>query len=467
MLFSGTTFIFHFLPCVLLLYVFTPCRFKNTVLLLASFFFYGWGEPKYILSMVLAIGIAYISGILIERYRYHSKLSKWILILSVSLCLAMLGYFKYADFFISNFNAVTGLSLPLLYVALPLGISFYTFQILSYSIDVYKNEVGAQKNLLDLATYISLFPQLIAGPIVRYSHIEHQLQHRAHSLDKTTAGMQRFLVGLSKKVLLANTLGELCTTFRTSSDLSVIWIWMYAIACSLQIYFDFSGYSDMAIGLGNLFGFDFPENFHYPFIAKSITDFWRRWHMSLGSWFRDYVYIPLGGNRVCFARHLCNILIVWILTGLWHGAAWNFIMWGIYFSFLLILEKLWLLKFLKRHKLCRHIYVLLAVLISFVLFDASDLQQAFFYIRTMFTANGYPLVCTQSMYYLRSYSFILCIAIIAATPVPKKIWNTLIQNHTCDTLMILAEPLLLVILLLVCTAFLVDGSFNPFLYFRF
>lgn len=467
MLFSSTTFIFHFLPCVLLLYVFTPCRFKNTVLLLASFFFYGWTEPKYILFMILAIGTAYISGILIDRYRHRPKVSKWILILSVSLCLAMLGYFKYADFFISNFNTVTGLSLPLLRVTLPLGISFYTFQILSYSIDVYRNEVSAQKNLLDLATYISLFPQLIAGPIVRYSHIEHQLQHHTHSLDKTTAGTQRFLVGLSKKVLLANTLGELCTTFRTSSDLSVIWIWMYAIACSLQIYFDFSGYSDMAIGLGKLFGFDFPENFHYPFMAESITDFWRRWHMSLGSWFRDYVYIPLGGNRVCFARHLCNILIVWILTGLWHGAAWNFIMWGIYFAFLLILEKLWLLKFLKRHKLCRHIYVLLAVLISFVLFDASDLQQAFFYIRTMFTANGYPLVCTQSMYYLRSYSFILCIAIIAATPVPKKIWNTLIQNHTCDTLMILAEPLLLVILLLVCTAFLVDGSFNPFLYFRF
>lgn len=467
MLFSSTTFIFHFLPCVLLLYVFTPCRFKNTVLLLASFFFYGWTEPKYILFMILAIGTAYISGILIDRYRHRPKVSKWILILSVSLCLAMLGYFKYADFFISNFNTVTGLSLPLLRVALPLGISFYTFQILSYSIDVYRNEVSAQKNLLDLATYISLFPQLIAGPIVRYSHIEHQLQHRTHSLDKTTAGTQRFLVGLSKKVLLANTLGELCTTFRTSSDLSVIWIWMYAIAYSLQIYFDFSGYSDMAIGLGKLFGFDFPENFHYPFMAESITDFWRRWHMSLGSWFRDYVYIPLGGNRVCFARHLCNILIVWILTGLWHGAAWNFIMWGIYFAFLLILEKLWLLKFLKRHKLCRHIYVLLAVLISFVLFDASDLQQAFFYIRTMFTANGYPLVCTQSMYYLRSYSFILCIAIIAATPVPKKIWNTLIQSHTCDTLMIFAEPLLLVILLLVCTAFLVDGSFNPFLYFRF
>lgn len=467
MLFSSTTFIFHFLPCVLLLYVFTPCRFKNTVLLLASFFFYGWGEPKYILSMILAIGTAYISGILIERYRHRPKVSKWILILSVSLCLAMLGYFKYADFFISNFNTVTGLSLPLLRVTLPLGISFYTFQILSYSIDVYRNEVSAQKNLLDLATYISLFPQLIAGPIVRYSHIEQQLKYRTHSLDKATSGVQRFLMGLSKKVLLANTLGELCTTFRTSSDLSVIWIWMYAIACSLQIYFDFSGYSDMAIGLGKLFGFDFPENFHYPFMAESITDFWRRWHMSLGSWFRDYVYIPLGGNRVCFARHLCNILIVWILTGLWHGASWNFIMWGIYFAFLLILEKLWLLKFLNRHKLCRHIYVLLAVLISFVLFDASDLQQAFFYIRTMFTANGYPLVCTQSMYYLRSYSFILCIAIIAATPVPKKIWNTLIQNHTCDTLMILAEPLLLVILLLVCTAFLVDGSFNPFLYFRF
>ena len=293
MLFSSTTFIFHFLPCVLLLYVFTPCRFKNTVLLLASFFFYGWTEPKYILFMILAIGTAYISGILIDRYRHRPKVSKWILILSVSLCLAMLGYFKYADFFISNFNTVTGLSLPLLRVALPLGISFYTFQILSYSIDVYRNEVSAQKNLLDLATYISLFPQLIAGPIVRYSHIEHQLQHHTHSLDKTTAGTQRFLVGLSKKVLLANTLGELCTTFRTSSDLSVIWIWMYAIACSLQIYFDFSGYSDMAIGLGKLFGFDFPENFHYPFMAESITDFWRRWHMSLGSWFRDYVYIPL------------------------------------------------------------------------------------------------------------------------------------------------------------------------------
>lgn len=467
MLFSGTTFIFHFLPCVLLLYAFTPRRFKNTVLLLASFFFYGWGEPKYILSMILAIGIAYISGILIERYRHRPKVSKWILILSVSLCLAMLGYFKYADFFISNFNAVTGLSLPLLHVALPLGISFYTFQILSYSIDVYRNEVSAQRNLLDLATYISLFPQLIAGPIVRYSHIEQQLKYRTHSLDKTTCGIQRFLVGLSKKVLLANTLGELCNTFRASSDISVIWFWIYALACSLQIYFDFSGYSDMAIGLGKMFDFDFPENFHYPFMAESITDFWRRWHMSLSSWFKDYVYIPLGGNRVCFARHLCNILIVWILTGLWHGAAWNFIIWGMYFALLLIAEKLWLLKFLKNHKIFSHIYVLFAVLISFVLFDASDLQQILFHIRTMFTANGYPLVCVQSMYYLRSYFLILLISIVGATPFPINVWKKLKKNNRFASVSIIAEPLMLVVLLILCTAYLVDGSFNPFLYFRF
>ena len=364
MLFSSIPFLYWFLPCVVLLYFAAPRGLKNTVLLLSSLFFYGWGEPVYVLWMLLAIVMAYLSGLLIERFRSTLRLARIFLVLSVSFSLAMLGYFKYADFFIRNFNAVTGLAVPLLRMALPIGISFYTFQILSYTVDVYRGAVRAQKNFIDLAAYVALFPQLIAGPIVRYADVAAQLKERRHTPEKTALGMRRFLLGLGKKVLIANLLGELCSVFRESNDKSVLFFWLYTAAYALHVYFDFSGYSDMAIGLGKIFGFDFRENFNYPFISKSITEFWRRWHMSLGSWFRDYVYIPLGGNRVSAPRHLLNILVVWMLTGFWHGAAWNFVIWGLYFAGLLILEKIWLLKSLEGKPVIGHFYVTAAVAVS-------------------------------------------------------------------------------------------------------
>ena len=342
MLFSSIPFLFWFLPGVLILYAAAPGSLKNTVLLLSSLFFYGWGEPRYVIWMMLAILMAYIFGLLIERYQSVPKLSRLFLALSVSSSLLMLGYFKYADFFIRNVNAVTGCSISLLNITLPIGISFYTFQILSYTVDVYRQDVKAQRNLIDLATYVALFPQLIAGPIIRYSDIAEQLKGRIHTMGKTVQGIRRFILGLGKKILIANLLGELCSIFRASDDKSVLFFWLYAVAYTLHVYFDFSGYSDMAIGLGKLFGFDFLENFNYPFISKSITEFWRRWHMSLGTWFRDYVYIPLGGSCVSLPRHLFNIFLVWMLTGFWHGAAWNFVIWGLYFALLLILEKIWL-----------------------------------------------------------------------------------------------------------------------------
>ena len=345
MLFSSIPFLYYFLPCVILLYLIAPKMLKNTVLLLAILVFYAWGEPKYVVLMVVTILLGYIFGLLIERYQGR-KISKLFLILSLVTSLGFLAYFKYADFFITNFNAVTGLSVPLLRLALPVGISFYTFQILSYTVDVYRGEVKAQKNPINLATYIALFPQLIAGPIVRYSDIALQLETRTHSFDKIAVGVRRFIIGLGKKILIADMFAGFCSTFMDSNDKSVVFFWLYAIAYSLQIYFDFSGYSDMAIGLGKMFGFDFLENFNYPFISGSITEFWRRWHMSLGTWFRDYVYIPLGGNRVSKLRGLFNIFVVWMLTGFWHGASWNFILWGLFFAVFLLIEKLWLLKYL-------------------------------------------------------------------------------------------------------------------------
>ena len=378
-----------------------------------------------------------------------------------------LGYFKYADFFIRNVNAVTGCSISLLNITLPIGISFYTFQILSYTVDVYRQDVKAQRNLIDLATYVALFPQLIAGPIVRYSDIAEQLKGRIHTMGKTAQGIRRFILGLGKKILIANLLGELCSIFRASDDKSVLFFWLYAVAYTLHVYFDFSGYSDMAIGLGKLFGFDFLENFNYPFISKSITEFWRRWHMSLGTWFRDYVYIPLGGSRVCLPRHLFNIFLVWMLTGFWHGAAWNFVIWGLYFALLLILEKIWLLEILKKSHVLNRIYVLTAAVISFVIFDATDMSQAFSYLKAMFGTGGYPLTSAASSYYFRSYFVVLMIALLGATPIPKSFCRRIQQWKTGTAVMLFAEPLALSALLLICTAFLVDGSFNPFLYFRF
>ena len=465
MLFSSLSFLYYFLPCVLIIYFLAPKKLKNSVLLLSSLFFYAWGEPKYVLLMLLAILCGYLFALLIERYRGR-RLSRLFLILSVSLSAAILGFFKYADFFIQNFNAVTGLSLPLLRIALPIGISFYTFQLISYTVDVYRG-VPAQRSFIDLAVYISLFPQLIAGPIVRYSQIAEQLSSRRHSLDKAALGIRRFILGLGKKVLIANAMGQLCEIFRASQDKSVLFFWLYAIANMLHIYFDFSGYSDMAIGLGKLFGFDFPENFNYPYISRSVTEFWRRWHISLGSWFRDYVYIPMGGNRVSKPRWLLNILVVWLLTGFWHGAAWNFIVWGLFFAVFLILEKLWLLKRLEKAPVLGRFYVLFTVMLSFIIFSAENMGQALSSLSSLFGAGGLPLLSAEFLYYLKSYAVLLLIAVVGATPLPRLLLQRLGIRPGGEKLRNLLEVPALLLILALSTAYLVDGSFNPFLYFRF
>lgn len=466
MLFSSIPFLYYFIPCVIILYFVVPKCLKNSALFLSSLFFYAWGEPKYLVFMLFSITQGYIFGILIEKYR-NKRWSKVFMTISVLLSLLLLGYCKYADFFISNFNMLTGLSIPLLKIALPIGISFYTFQILSYTIDVYRGDVPAQKNYINLAAYIAMFPQLIAGPIVRYSDIAKQLEHRTHSFKDAAMGIRKFIMGLSKKILIANTLGELVSIFKASDEKSVLYFWLYAIAYMLHIYFDFSGYSDMAIGLGRVFGFRFPENFDYPYISESITEFWRRWHISLGSWFRDYLYIPLGGNRGSRSRWLVNIFIVWMATGLWHGAAWNFALWGVLFAVLLMAEKLWLLTILKNHKVLSHIYVLLVVMISFVIFDASGMKETFSCLTAMFGFQNLPSVTVESIYYLKSYMIILIIGIIGATPILKKLIAIAKKNRYMGMIFNISEPMVLTILLAVCTAFLIDGSFNPFLYFRF
>lgn len=466
MLFSSIPFLYFFLPCVLLLYFAVPKRLKNTVLMLVSLFFYAWGEPKYVVLMAATILVNYVAGLLIEKFK-GKVLSKVFVVLSVALCLASLGYFKYADFFIENFNAATGLSLPLLRIALPIGISFYTFQILSYTVDVYRGDVPAQKNPINLAAYVTMFPQLIAGPIVRYSDIEKQLVSRKHSFEKFALGVRRFVVGLAKKILIANTLGELCDTFRATDEKAVLYYWLYAVAFSLHIYFDFSGYSDMAIGLGKMFGFDFLENFNYPFISSSVTEFWRRWHMSLGSWFRDYVYIPMGGNRVSKLRWFFNILVVWLLTGFWHGAAWNFVVWGLFFAVLLVIEKLFLLRFLNKSKVLKRIYIALAVLISFVIFNATDMAEAFVYIGGMFGAGSIPFVNSEMLYYLKSYAVVIILAMIGSTPIVKNLALKLENGKNTGKVIKVLEPVAIAALMIVMTAYLVDGSFNPFLYFRF
>ena len=465
MLFSSIPFLYYFLPLVLAVYFLTPARFRNAVLLLASLIFYAWGEPKYVLLMLASILSGYGFGLLQERYR-GQKGAKLVCGLSVAVSLSFLLYFKYADFFLENFNAATGLGVPLLRIALPIGISFYTFQIISYTVDVYRGE-PAQKNLIHLAAYVAMFPQLIAGPIVRYSDIAQQLEHRSHSTALAAEGVRRFLIGLGKKILIANQLGELCSVFRASDEKSVLFYWLYAVAFALHIYFDFSGYSDMAIGLGKVFGFHFLENFNYPYISASITEFWRRWHISLGTWFRDYVYIPLGGNRVGRARQLLNILVVWMLTGFWHGAAWNFVVWGLMFAVLLIMEKLWLLKPLSKCRPLAHLYLVFFVVISFVIFNAENMGQALSDIGGLFGAGGIPLVSAEAVYCLRSFALVLILAVFGATPLLRTGLVRLSQYPTAGKVLNALEPFTLFILLLVMTGYLVDGSFNPFLYFRF
>lgn len=467
MLFSSIPFLYYFLPLVLLVYYLSPSFLKNGTLLLFSLLFYGWGEGRYLFLMVGLILFNQFFGCLIQYGRQRGKWDRLFLILSLATNLAVLGYFKYADFFIANVNRLTGSEFPLLNIALPLGISFYIFQLMSYTVDVYRGEVRARKNPLFVGTYVSMFPQLIAGPIIRYSDLEKQLEERQTSFLQAAQGIQRFILGLAKKVLLANSLGEICAQFKEAQEKDMLFFWLYAVAFMLQIYFDFSGYSDMAIGLGKLLGFSFEENFRYPYMAVSITEFWRRWHISLGTWFRDYVYIPLGGNRVNKARWLFNLFLVWFLTGFWHGASWNFILWGIYFAFFMLLEKLWLGTWLKKSRLLAHAYVLSVVMVSFLIFDAVTVKEAGRNIQGLLGAGNGKWFSTESVYYLKSYLVTLGIAALGATSYPKTLLEKVKVQMQAKVLVDLGEILLLGALFLVVTACLVDGSFNPFLYFRF
>ena len=461
MVFSSITFLFYFLPIVLAIYYIVPNKFKNIILLISSLLFYFYGEPKYIMIMVVSIIVTYIFGILMNKYE---KYRKHFLIFSITITLGILVYFKYIDFLITNINLFLKNKIDLINVILPIGISFYTFQLISYIVDVYNKKVKVQKNILKLAMYVSLFPQLIAGPIVRYTTIAEQIEKREHTTEKFVSGVRRFVLGLSKKVLIANVLGELIQVFLLSNEKSVLFYWIYAIANMLQIYFDFSGYSDMAIGLGKMFGFEFLENFNYPYIATSITDFWRRWHISLSSWFRDYVYIPLGGNRVSKIKWIRNILIVWLLTGFWHGANWNFIIWGLYFGILLIIEKIFLGKHLEKlPKIFKRLYTLIIVMISFIIFSGENTNQILQNLKGLIGISNIPFITNESMYYFKSYIITIIIAIIGVTPILKNITN----NKKIHSIINIIEPIYLLIMLVLCTSYIIDGSFNPFLYFRF
>ena len=482
MLFSSISFLYYFFAAVLLLYFIVPFKFKifkkksgewvyfeakNFVLFISSFFFYFYGEPIYTILMIATTVSSYIHGLLIDRFR-KTVWSKVFLWTSVITSLGALGFFKYSDFFISNVNGLFNTEFGLLGLALPIGISFYTFQTLSYTIDVYRGDAKVQKNFIRLATYVALFPQLIAGPIVRYTTIEEDLTERKHTFEGFASGSTRFVIGLSKKVLIADTLGGLANSLRASDEQSVVMYWVLAIALSLQLYFDFSGYSDMAIGLGRILGFRFLENFNYPFISKSIAEFWRRWHMSLGSWFRDYLYIPLGGNRVPIGRWIFNTLVVWFATGFWHGADWTFILWGLYFALFLVLEKFFLNKFFaKIPRVFSHIYVVVLILISFVLFSGNGITGAITDIGSMFGAGGIPFWSAETGYYLGGYAFVLAAGLIGATPLVKNTVLKIKENKTGNLILNVIELIFVVVMLLIVTAYFVDGSFSPFLYFRF
>ena len=461
MLFSSISFLYVFLPLILIIYFCVPTKAKNYVLLIGSLFFYIVGEPIYVSLLIFSSVSDYLHSLYIESHRGTAG-AKIALISSIIINLGLLGFFKYADFFIGGINGLLGINIPLFGVELPIGISFFTFQTMSYTIDVYRGEAKAEKNLATFATFVCLFPQLIAGPIVRYTDISRELHERKHTFDDIYTGVRRFVFGLAKKILIANTMGEFCNHFR-EGQASVAFYWLYAIAFTMQIYFDFSGYSDMAIGLGRIFGFSFPENFDYPFVSKSITEFWRRWHMTMGGWFRDYLYIPLGGNRCSKGRWFLNIFIVWAATGLWHGAAWNFVLWGLVFGVLLVLEKLFLGKILNRMGGLRHVYVMVIILLSFVLFNASSMSQLGTDLKGLF--GGAPLWSADTGYYLKNYAVVFILAIIGSTPLCKTLCTRI--SGRCPRFAAVAEPLIIIVLLIAVTASLVSGSLNPFLYFRF
>lgn len=452
MVFSSITFLFYFLPVVLFIYYIVPNKFKNLVLFVASICFYAYGEPKNVFLMLFSTFVTYVFGLLIDKHRGK----KIFLILPVVINISFLVYFKYFNFILQNINLFLSHKIDLINVILPIGISFYTFQMLSYVVDVYKGEVKPQKKFLNLATYVTFFPQLIAGPIVRYKTVENSLEERTCTKEMFSGGIRRFVIGLGKKVLVANILGELINIYG-GAEKSILFNILYAVANMLQIYFDFSGYTDMAIGLAKMFGFEFLENFNYPYMATSITDFWRRWHISLSSFFRDYVYIPLGGNRVSKLKWIRNIFIVWFLTGLWHGASYNFILWGLYFGVILLIEKIFLSKILdKTPVIFKRIYVIITVMFSFVIFSASSVKDIFSLFHTSVFATS------ESIYYLKSYLVTFLIAIAGSTNIPKRICGK-INSKVINIL----EPIYIMAVLIISVAYIVDGSFNPFLYFRF
>ena len=464
MVFSSLLFLFVYLPVVLAIYYVIPRKWRNLWLFIANLVFYGWGEPVYILLMLFSITINYFAGILIDRSGDDRRKAKRILIADVVINLAMLGFFKYYDLFASTLSMIPGISLPALHLALPIGISFYTFQTMSYPIDIYRGDAKLQRSYISFGTFVALFPQLIAGPIVRYKDIAEQLNFRAGGVDQFSSGVRRFIVGLGKKVLIANNIGALWDIYaaKSASELTVLGSWLGILAFSLQIYFDFSGYSDMAIGLGRMLGFEFLENFNYPYISKSVTEFWRRWHISLGTWFRDYVYIPLGGNRKGAWRQIFNLLVVWALTGFWHGANWTFLGWGLYYAVFLIIEKLFLLKRLEKAPALATVYTLLVAVCGWVLFDLPSLGAAAVYYRSMFGFAGGGAWNAGDLFYLREYALVIVVCILACLPTGARLYAKLSAKVQAWL-----TPVMIAAVLLLSTAYLVNATYNPFLYFRF
>lgn len=464
MVFSSLTFLLIYLPIVCIVHKCTPSTYRNFILFLFNMIFYGWGEPVFIFIMLIIILYDYYEGIQIYKYlNTDRKKAKRHLIYSIVFSMSFLFFFKYFDFFILSINTITSLQLPTLGIVLPIGISFYTFQTMSYTIDVYRGDVSAQKKFFPFATYVSLFPQLIAGPIVRYRDVEKDLVHRNISVEDVSYGIERFIIGLSKKVLLANNIAILNQNIMAQTDLTTLGTWIAMIAFAFQIYFDFSGYSDMAIGLGRMFGFHFLENFNYPYISKSITEFWQRWHISLSTWFKEYVYIPLGGNRCGKKRMIVNIFIVWGLTGFWHGASFNFLLWGLYFGCVLLIEKLWLSKILKRLPVCfQHTYALFIILISWAIFAIEDVSILLSQLQVMLFMKG-DLYSSFVVYESINYIGMLMICVIACTPFPKLLYQRIIKHPSIFAL----KPIMISIMFLLCISYLVSGSYNPFLYFRF
>lgn len=473
LVFSNLVFLFIFLPLVIFTYFLVRKELRNYLLLAFSLIFYAWGEPKYVIIMIFSIILNYVFGLLVHTFRDHKHLNKIILWAAILANLLVLGYYKYINFLISNINDLFKTNIEMDPVALPIGISFFTFQAMSYVIDVYREPKEVQRNPFDLALYVALFPQLIAGPIVRYNEVAAQIKKRFVNLEKFSEGIKIFIIGLSKKVLIANQVGFVADAIfnKPTSEMSVLLAWIGIIAYSLQIYFDFSGYSDMAIGLGKMFGFDFSKNFNYPYISKSIGEFWRRWHISLSTWFRDYVYIPLGGNRVSTFKSYRNLFIVWGLTGLWHGASWTFIAWGLYYGIIIAMERAWLNKVLEKlWSPFRHAYVILIFLIGWVFFRADNFSYSFEFIQTMFGANGQPLYDKLSIYYLYDYGAVMLLAIIASTPIVPFLTKKMSQEGRGAFLQWSKQLVVsgaLLILLIINIVHMVNSTFNPFIYFRF